>query len=90
MQGEHANTLMTLREREREIAELQSKVVLLERQPAKVDTVTVTKPEIRTVVIENSEHIENLQREIKTQQESILKLREQLVTECIFWLVYWC
>ena len=78
-QEEVAETRRQLRDREREVAELRTRVDYLENLPPKIDTVTVTKPEYRTVFVENTEHVDELRKAIRKQQEDINSLREEVV-----------
>merc|ERR1719261_1531224 len=69
---------MALREAKLRIAELEGRIVFLEAKPNDVEVVTVVKPEYRTVVTENSEHVDRLNVLLNEQRDQIVKLEEEL------------
>jgi len=69
---------MALREAKLRIAELEGRIVFLEAKPNDVEVVTVVKPEYRTVVTENSEHVDRLNELLNEQRDQIVKLEEEL------------
>jgi len=78
MQERNAQLLIRLRSAEEVNAELRGRVAHFESLPPKVEVVNLVKPEIRTVTVENSEHIEKLRDMIQQQQDENLRLRENL------------
>lgn len=69
---------MALREAKLRIAELEGRIAFLEAKPNDVEVVTVVKPEYRTVVTENSEHVDRLNELLNEQRDQIVKLEEEL------------
>merc|ERR1719387_518870 len=69
---------VALREAKLRIAELEGRIVFLEAKPNDVEVVTVVKPEYRTVVTENSEHVDRLNALLNEQRDQIVKLEEDL------------
>lgn len=78
MQTRNAQLLIQLREAEEQVAQLKGHVMHLENMPRAVEVVNIVRPEIRTVTVENSEHIDKLRDTIRKMQEENLNLREEL------------
>lgn len=78
MQTRNAQLLIQLREAEEQTVQLKAHVMHLEQMPRDTELVNIVRPEVRTVTVENSEHIERLRDTIRKMQEENLNLREEL------------
>merc|ERR1719482_2523080 len=67
-----------LRDAQLRIAELEGRLAFLENRPSEVEVVKVVQPEYRTVVQENSEHVDRLTALLHAQRDQIVALNADL------------
>merc|ERR1719482_26416 len=64
-----------LRDAQLRIAELEGRLAFLENRPSEVEVVKVVQPEYRTVVQENSEHVDRLTALLHEQRDQMVALQ---------------
>merc|ERR1719482_2652034 len=70
-----------LRDAQLRIAELEGRLAFLENRPSEVEVVKVVQPEYRTVVQENSEHVDRLTALLHEQRDQIVALQKDLAAQ---------
>lgn len=80
MQERNAELLVALRHAEEQISVLHGNVTQLQNKPAKVEVVNVERPLVRTVTVENTEHVDQLRAQLNEMRDENMQLRHSLLS----------